>query len=159
MHIPTRLIAAAAGALLLMSPAPILAMGGDAPDTGGQDKYSEAVQAVKAKDFKTAIRLLREVIADDSTNADALNYLGYSLRKTGDYDQALKFYWRALAQKPDHRGANEYIGEAYLELNQPVKAKEHLDRLARICGPDCEEYRVLKKAWDAYQAKMKMKSS
>ena len=58
----------------------------------------------------------------------------------------------SLQINPDHKGANEYIGEAYLELKQPAKAKIHLDRLAKLCGPSCEEYRDLKQAFEAYRA-------
>jgi tetratricopeptide (TPR) repeat protein len=65
------------------------------------------------------------------------------LRKTGHPDQALDYYSRALAQKPDHLDANEYLGELYLELKQPAKAQERLAVLEKACG-DCEEYQELK---------------
>lgn len=46
-----------------------------------------------------------------------------------------------------HRGAHEYIGEAYLMDNKPEEAKRHLAELEKICGNrTCEEYADLAKA-------------
>jgi len=123
-------------------------MGGD--DGGGNLK--DAVAAIEKMDYRGAIKHLEEALEVDNKNADALNYMGYSYRKLGNYDRALKFYKAALQISPDHKGANEYIGEAYLELKQAAKAKIHLDRLAKLCGPSCEEYRELKEAFEAYVA-------
>ena len=148
-----RLVRTLGAALFIAAASPALSMGGLDPVEDARDKLRDAAAAVDKKQYKRAISLLREVLEADSNNADALNYMGYSHRKLGNYDDALKFYWRALAAKPDHRGANEYLGQAYLELNQPARAKERLDQLAKICAPDCEEYKELKKAYDAWQAK------
>lgn len=147
-------IGAVALTALLLGGSPALAMGsGFGEDPAA--KYKEAVEAVEAKKYDEAVQSLKAVLEEDSRNADALNYMGFSYRKLGKYDLALNYYSRALKVNPDHKGANEYIGEAYLELNQPDKAKTHLDRLARICNSSCEEYDGLKKAWDAWQAKQK----
>ena len=145
-------------ACCLALPGSVFAMGSG----GGDDadaKYKQAVEAVEHKDYKEAISLLKDVLEDNAQNADALNYMGYSYRKLGNYQWALTYYKRALKVNPDHQGANEYIGEAYLELKQPDKAKVHLDRLARICGPSCEAYQILKKAFDAYQTQAKARPS
>lgn len=134
-------------AVWILAAGPVLAMGSDV-----EKMLKEAVTAIEKKDYKQAITHLEEVLVDEEKNADALNYMGYSYRKLGNYDRALKYYKAALEVDPDHKGANEYIGEAYLELKQPAQAKIHLDRLAKICGPSCEEYRELKEAYDAYRA-------
>ena len=131
---------------------PVFAAGSDSSDDqSSADKIKEAVQAIDKKDYRGAVSVLRGVIADDRRNADALNYLGYSHRKLGDYKNALTYYKQALKVDPTHKGANEYIGQAYLELKQPDNAKIHLDELKRICGTDCEEYASLKKALDAFR--------
>jgi tetratricopeptide (TPR) repeat protein len=130
----------------LLFSAPAAAAGSEDMD----EKIQEAVSSIKEKDYKDAIERLKEVLDDSSDNADALNYLGYSYRKLGDYKQALDYYQQALDVDENHKGANEYIGEAYLELKKPAQAKLHLDRLAKICGPSCEEYLDLKAAYDAY---------
>ena len=62
----------------------------------------------------------------------------------------------ALKLNPNHKGAHEYIGEAYLTDGKPAKAEEHLARLKTICGGSaCEEYEDLAKSLAAYKAKNK----
>jgi tetratricopeptide (TPR) repeat protein len=72
--------------------------------------------------------------------------LGYANRKSGNLDLAFKHYNEALRLDPKHRGAHEYIGEAYLMKGDVAKAKDHLAALDRICFFGCEEYSDLKKA-------------
>jgi tetratricopeptide (TPR) repeat protein len=88
----------------------------------------------------------------EKDNADALNWLAYATRKNGDAAKSIPIYERALAIDPKHRGAHEYIGEAYLVLGNLPKAKEHLARLDKLCVFTCSEYRDLKKAVQAYEA-------
>lgn len=101
---------------------------------------------IKAGQYKSAIGVLKVLIADDPNNADALNLMGFSLRKSGDPDRALGFYLKALKINPKHRGANEYLGELYVEIGQIDKAKERLKVLEGICGTSCEEYEDLAEA-------------
>ena len=68
-------------------------------------------------------------------------------------DKAFEHYRRALAIDPRHRGAHEYIGEAYLMDNKPDMAQQHLASLEKICGTTCEEYADLAKAIAAYTSK------
>ena len=67
------------------------------------------------------------------------------LRKTGQTDLALQYYNRALALQPKHLGANEYLGELYVELGQMDKAKERLAVLQAACG-NCEQANDLSQA-------------
>ncbi len=109
--------------------------------------------AIQAKAWQAAITSFSKVVAREPNNADAHNYLGYANRWLGKMDDSFKHYNIALKLDPDHKGANEYIGVAYLKVNQPEKAKEHLARLEKICGKKCEEYEDLAKAIAAYQQK------
>jgi tetratricopeptide (TPR) repeat protein len=143
---------------LVVLPAPVLAAGGGggggdgATATKAKDPvYTAALQAIEAKQFARAIPLLENVVARDSGNADAWNWLAYATRKTGDPKQSIGLYEKALAINPRHLGAHEYIGEAYLALDDLPKAKEHLARLDKLCLFSCEEYRDLKKAVEAYE--------
>ena len=61
-------------------------------------------------------------------------------------DASFKRNHTALKLDPDHNGAHEYIGVAYLKVNQPEKAKEHLAKMETICGKKCEEYEDLARA-------------
>jgi tetratricopeptide (TPR) repeat protein len=94
-------------------------------------------------------------VGDD---ADAGNYRGYASRKTGDVAAAFGHYRRALTLNPKHRGAHEYIGEAYLMTGELAKAQEHLKVLDGLCTFSCEEYRDLKAAIAAYKARPGAKS-
>ena len=54
----------------------------------------------------------------------AWNYVGYTHRKLGEFDDALQAYDRALRLKPDYAEAIEYRGHAYLGLNRLSEAKD-----------------------------------
>ena len=77
----------------------------------------------------------------DKKNADILNYLGFTLRKSGNFEEAEKFYLAGLEIKPDHKGINEYLGELYVQTDRIELAKE---RLQVLVGCKCEEYEELK---------------
>ncbi|MBM3217224.1 MAG: tetratricopeptide repeat protein [Candidatus Rokubacteria bacterium] len=117
--------------------------------------YAKAVKAIEAKQFAAAIPLLEGVVKRDGSNANAYNWLGYAVRKNGDPAASIPIYQKALALDPKHRGAHEYIGEAYLMLNDLPKAKEHPARLDKLCFFSCEEYRDLKKAIEVYETSRK----
>jgi tetratricopeptide (TPR) repeat protein len=153
-----RLVMASLVAMFVLGPVLVFGAGGG----GGDDvrtpagkpedpEYTAAVRAIKAKDYPTAIRLLEGVVSRDNTDADAFNWLAYATRKNGDPAKSLPIYEKALAIDPKHRGAHEYIGEAYLALNNLPKAKEHLARLDKLCFFPCSEYSDLKKAVQAYE--------
>ena len=91
--------------------------------------------------YNSAYEKFLEAHKVESRNPDVLNYLGFTLRKTGKYKQAEKFYLQGLAIKPDHNGINEYLGELYIKTNRIDKAKERLEVLKNC---NCEEYNELK---------------
>ena len=124
-----------------------------APARAKDPAYTQAVQAIEAGQFKTAIPLLEGVVARDDRNADAYNWLGYAVRKDGDAARAIPIYQKALSIDPKHRGAHEYIGEAYLMVGDLASARQHLARLDSLCFFSCEEYRDLKKAIEAFERK------
>ena len=130
--------------------------GGDGARTSAPVKpedpqYGQGVKAIKAGKFAEAITLLDGVVARDSTNADAYNWLAYATRKNGDPAKAIPIYEKALTLDPKHRGAHEYIGEAYLMLGDLAKAREHLTTLDSLCTFSCSEYRDLKKSIEVYE--------
>ena len=114
------------------------------------DDYDAAVADVKAGSYDAAIPLLQKVVAVSPRNPDALNYLGFSYRKTGKTDEALAYYQKALDLQPKHLGANEYLGELYLELKNLPKAEERLSVLQQACG-SCEEYGELKEKIEQFK--------
>ncbi len=119
-----------------------------------QERLEAARDAVYAGRWPTAIRVLEDAVFEDPTNADAHNLLAYSYRKQPqpDLSRAFEHYRKALALDPRHRGAHEYIGEAYLAVDQPQEAERHLAELEKLCGHrDCGEYRDLARAIAAYR--------
>jgi len=111
----------------------------------GSSTMAKIKSKVAAKEYRTAIEELKELVNKDADNADAYNLLGYSNRKLKQYDVAEIYYKKALALDPEHKGALEYLGELYVETNRPDKAKEMLARLDDACYFSCEEYDILKK--------------
>ncbi len=108
--------------------------------------FAAGKKAVERKDWKGAVESLHKALARLPENADLHNLLGYSYRHLGDLDNSFKHYKEALRIDPRHRGAHEYIGQAYLKAGQPEQAAEHLATLEKLCGKNCEEYRDLAKA-------------
>jgi len=123
----------------------------EAAATPEDPDYTTAVKAIERGNFATAQKLLEGVVARDPKNADAFNWLAYSMRQSGDPTGAIPVYQKALAIDPKHRGAHEYIGEAYLVLDDLPKAKQHLAALDKLCFLPCGQYRDLKKAVEAYE--------
>ena len=103
--------------------------------------------------YADPIPLLQAVVDRDQANADAYNWLAYATRQNGDPLKAIGIYQQALDIDPKHRGAHEYIGEAYLQLNDLARAKEHLATLDKLCFFPCSEYSDLKKAIQEYEKK------
>jgi tetratricopeptide (TPR) repeat protein len=109
--------------------------------------------AIKAKDFNAALTQLSAMVDRGVQHADVYNLLGFSLRKTGDYKQALTYYQKALDFDADHKGAHEYLGELYAETGQLPKAREQLVILVKLCPQGCEEREDLAKALGAAEPK------
>ena len=76
---------------------------------------------------------------------DVLTYQGFANRKLSNYDVAISYYSAALKLDPEHRGANEYLGEYYVETGQLAKADAQLVKLERICKFGCEEAEELRR--------------
>ena len=141
--------------LALLPPIALADPADEAPQEGQLDPdYAAGKAAIAAKDWTGAIRALSSAALRDTRNADIQNYLGYAYRHTGNLEVAFTHYQRALALNPRHRGAHEYVGEAYLIVNNLAKAEEHLAALQRICLIPCEEYEDLKAAVTEYRRRV-----
>jgi cytochrome c-type biogenesis protein CcmH/NrfG len=127
------------------------------PAAASDPVLEQASKAAEQKDWSRAQALLRDGLAANPGNADYHNLYAYSIRKAANPDMSLVFkhYNEALRIDPKHRGAHEYIGEAYLMVDNLPKAKEHLSALDRLCFFPCQEYSDLKRAVSAYEAKRK----
>jgi len=90
--------------------------------------------------YSQAFKKLEQALSSDKDNPDILNYMGYTSRKVGNFDQAEMFYLKGLSIKPDHNGINEYLGELYVQTNRIDKAKERLEVLKNC---NCDEFKDL----------------
>ena len=136
--------------------------GGEGVSKESADPVVVAAQAAIARqDWIGAQAGLRRALADDPKNANYHNLYAYAMRKGPDPDmeRVFKHYEEALRLDPSHRAAHEYIGEAYLQVNDLPHAKQHLAALDRICFFPCEEYSDLKKAVAGYEASHKVQLS
>lgn len=149
----------------LLSAAPVFAVDGGGGGGGGSSgggystssdsgsssevsgpSLNDARALIRAKKWKSAVTMLKQIVRADPRNAEANNLLGYSLRKSGDYKNAQGFYLKALKLSPGHKGAHEYLGELYVEIGQMKKAQQMLAQLEKLCGnKTCEEYQDLAK--------------
>tara|TARA_B100000963_G_C22537646_1_gene630591 strand:- start:264 stop:713 length:450 start_codon:yes stop_codon:yes gene_type:complete len=134
-----------------------MAAGSDSSSSGssssskGESLYEDAVKLVKRagklekkdksdkakKLYAQAFDKLEKAYKSDKKNPDILNYMGFTTRKTGNFEKAEKFYLEGLSIKPNHNGINEYLGELYVQTNRMDKANERLEVL-KSCN--CKEY-------------------
>ena len=92
-------------------------------------------------DYASAIEQLKALGHDDY--ADVANLIGYSYRRLGDYKVSQIWYERALKADPNHVKTWQYYGLWQLEQGNRDSAQYHLNRIGRLCGTDCAEYRSL----------------
>jgi len=105
-------------------------------------KLEKKNKVEKAKKlYLKAYDKFEKAYAKDKKNADILNYLGYTLRKTGDFKKAETYYLKGLELDAKHLGINEYLGELYVQTGRIELAKNRLEVLK---GCKCEEYEELK---------------
>ena len=105
-------------------------------------KFEKKGKEKKAiKNYEKAQKLLIKSNVEVPNKADTLNYLGFTTRKLGDYENGEKYYLQGLAINPKHIGINEYLGELYVATGRHNLA---IERLEVLKGCNCREYEELK---------------
>ena len=142
--------------ILILTSSTVFAAGSSSDNSQPKvSDYKKAVKLIKSakkyesdgkndkaeKKYKQAQKLLLKSNDKKPNNADTLNYLGFTTRKLGDFENGEKYYLQGLAIEPNHIGINEYLGELYVVTNRNDLAKERLEVLASC---NCEEYNELK---------------
>jgi tetratricopeptide (TPR) repeat protein len=129
--------------------------GSDSTSSKVKSNYDKAVESIKfakkyeakgklekaKKRYAKAQKLLLKSNKSKPNQADTLNYLGFTTRKLGDYENGEKYYLLGLEIDPNHKGINEYLGELYVTTNRLDLARERL-KVLESCN--CEEYAELK---------------
>lgn len=143
--------------MIVLLALPVAATAAQDPDSerSADPVLQQAREATLREEYAAAAAILRDALTKAADNAEYHNLYAYALRKGPNPDMALVFrhYREALRLDPRHRGAHEYIGEAYLGVGDLAKAKEHLARLDRLCFFGCREYDELKQAIAEHEAK------
>tara|TARA_B100000575_G_scaffold251066_1_gene218242 strand:+ start:554 stop:1051 length:498 start_codon:yes stop_codon:yes gene_type:complete len=120
-----------------------------------KSNYEKAVKLIKTakknekkgksdkarSNYEKAFKLLVKSNKKKPNKPDTLNYLGFTSRKLGDFENGEKYYLQGLAINPYHIGINEYLGELYVATKRHSLAVERLEVLK---GCDCKEYDDLK---------------
>ena len=152
-----------AAIIALLAAAPAWGMSGDSGSSPAAAPADPALEnangAIAAKNWAQAQAVLREAVARDPNKAEYHNLYAYSIRMGANpaMDLVFRHYNEALRLEPKHRGAHEYLGEAYLMTGNLAKAKEHLAELDRLCTFGCKEYSKLKSAVADYEQKQAKK--
>lgn len=92
-------------------------LAGESPD------QAERLKGKVRKAYQSAIREFEAAVEQNPRFHQAYSDLGYTRRKTGDYQAALEAYDRALELAPDYTPAIEYRAEAQLGLNRVEAAQ------------------------------------
>jgi tetratricopeptide (TPR) repeat protein len=145
--------------ILLLFATNSFSAGSDSTSSKVKSNYDKAVESIKfakkyeakgkvekaKKRYAKAQKLLLKSNSEKPNKADTLNYLGFTTRKLGDYENGEKYYLQGLEIEPNHIGINEYLGELYVATNRLDLANERL-KILESCN--CEEYTELKQIID-----------
>jgi tetratricopeptide (TPR) repeat protein len=113
--------------------------------TDGDASYLQAFALINEGRYQDALYSLNAAGLALGPHPDVLTYEGFANRKLHNYDVAISYYSAALKLDPGHRGANEYLGEYYVETGQMAKAKAQLAKLDTICKFGCEQAEELRR--------------
>tara|TARA_B100000035_G_scaffold218115_1_gene187047 strand:- start:2814 stop:3299 length:486 start_codon:yes stop_codon:yes gene_type:complete len=133
----------------------VFSAGSSGGDSNTKSNYEQAVKLINSakknekkgkKDkaqskYEKAFKLLIKSNKKKPNQPDTLNYLGFTSRKLGDFENGEKYYLQGLAIDPKHTGINEYLGELYVATGRHNLA---IERLEVLKGCNCEEYEELK---------------
>src|SRR5215467_14535043 len=125
-------------------------MGSEADWAQLDPDFAAGKKALVAENWNGAIMTLMLAALRDPLNADIQNYIGYAYRRLRQLGPAMQHYQQALVLNRRHRSAHEHLGELYLVLGEPAKAKLQLATLEDICLIPCAETDDLKRAIAVY---------
>lgn len=109
--------------------------------------YHAAYELIMAGHYEAGIVALHALGRDE--HPDVANYIGYSYRRLGNYEQSKVWYEKALAADPDHVRTWSYYGMWQMEQGNRLKAEDDLMKVKLLCGSvDCTEYKQLKAVID-----------
>jgi tetratricopeptide (TPR) repeat protein len=154
-------LSALAGSLLFASPAPALDFAAPHADTHARNQFNIGVDLVQHQKFDEATEHLQVALQQFPDDLDILAYLGFAHRMIArhrvgtSHDSELRlsndYYIRALDIDPRRKDFLEYMGELYLEMDDPAAADAKLAALTRVCPNGCVQRDTLATAIAAYR--------
>jgi Flp pilus assembly protein TadD len=143
-HIPAvpaawLLFALAVGPLWAVSEVGSAPMLAPTPESVADADYAAGLEAKAAKRFGAAADSFRRAVEGRPDFPEAWNELGFALRNTGKYEDALRAYDQALKLRPNFPEALEYLGEAYAKLGRLNEARAVLERLRPLDAARAQE--------------------
>lgn len=116
------------------------------------EKSRAKLEKKVGKAYKSAAREFEQAAKLMPGYFQAYGSLGYSLRKMGDYENALVAYGHALEIEPGYTEAIEYRAEAYLGLNRLGEARAAYMQLFDIDRPKADELMTAMSEWIEHHA-------
>lgn len=113
-----------------------------------KEMWAKGDTAKAIKQYEKAVEKYQQALEYKPDFPEALNNLGYSLRKSGHFLDALKYYDKAIALRPDYVEAHEYRGHAYLGLNRIDDAKKEYDFLMKHDPKEAAELKAAIDEWE-----------
>ena len=101
------------------------------PDSAEADMIAgEALD--EEKDNEGSTRMFRAAVKANPKEPNAHFGLGYLLWTQKIYPEAATEFQAELANDPDHVQAMEYLGDTYIQLNEPEKARPYLEKTVQL---------------------------
>ena len=111
-------------------------------------KIELATSLFLARDYQSAIPVIRELLSTDADAPDLNFMLGESLWRTQKADEALSYLQRALQKNPEMLPAHAALGLALASLKKSAEAIPHLEKAVSLDDDGSLHYSLAR----AYQA-------
>ena len=130
---------------------------GPSGNYGGSMGYDSQLKKIvfeieKKENFEGALKDLEVYVYENPQNANGWNFIGFTSRKLGKYDDAEVYYKTGLEISPNHEGILSYQGELFLQTGRYELAVKNLEKLADLCKFNCTEKKALSDAIVQYES-------
>ncbi len=104
---------------------------------GENHQYYLASLYEKNKDYGSSREIIKKILVKDPENADALNFLGYSLLESGDdLDEAYRLIKKAVSLKPQDGYIRDSLGWFYYKTGNIDKALVEIQKAFDLVKTD-----------------------
>lgn len=95
-------------------------------------KTKIAMTYLSSQNPMQGIMMLREVLAEDPTNEQAMFNMGMLSIQSGQFDRAIERLTEFVSLYPNHIQGQLLLGVAYMNLDDDEKAKEQFERVKKM---------------------------